>query len=435
VVLGGSIAGLLAARVLADSYDSVTVVDRDSFPPIGDHRRGVPQGRHAHGLLARGREILEELFPGLTDELVARGALAGSLTDQARWLHEGRYQVRYASDLVGLAVSRPLLEGFVRERLFAMPNVTAMEQTDAVGLMASASGDAVTGVRVTRAEAQGVEEVVPCDLLVDATGRASHAPAWLESLGYPRPVEEQVRVDVAYTTRTYRRIPTDIGGDRAIIVAASPSCPRGAALLAQENDRWLLTLIAYHGDAAPPDDAGFADFAASLPTDDIYQLVKHAEPLGGFLTARFPASRRLRYEALTRFPERFVVVGDAISSFNPIYGQGMTVAASEALALGAELAGGAQRLGPRFFRRASQLVDGAWSIAVGNDLRLPATVGHRTAMVRFINWYVAKLLRVSHRDPAVALAFQRVANLLAPPPSLLGPAVALRVVRGSLLPR
>ncbi len=162
--------------------------------------------------------------------------------------------------------------------------------------------------------------------------------------------------------------------------------------------------------------------------------IRDAEPLTELVTHKFPANQRRRYEKLTRFPEGFLVFGDAISSFNPIYGQGMTVAALEALVLQECLAGGAERLAQRFFRRASRMVDIPWSIAVGNDLSLPTVDGPRSPMVRFINWYLGKLHRAAEHDPVVALAFQKVANLIAPPPSLLQPRVALRVLRGTLRP-
>ena len=187
VVIGASLGGLLAARALADYYDQVTVIERDSFPPPGEPRKGVPQGRHAHGLLARGRAILEDFFPGLTQELVDQGAESGDLAEKVRWFNEGAYHCQFQSGLQGLGVSRPGLEAQVRARLLALPNVRAIEKCDVLGLVASEDQTRILGVRVIRRLAGSAEEIVPGDLVVDASGRGSRTPTWLEALGYPKP--------------------------------------------------------------------------------------------------------------------------------------------------------------------------------------------------------------------------------------------------------
>jgi 2-polyprenyl-6-methoxyphenol hydroxylase-like FAD-dependent oxidoreductase len=205
VVLGASMGGLAAARVLADAYKRVTVVDRDTLPVPGVQRRGVPQGRHAHGLLARGREALEELLPGLTDELVARGALYGDVQLQGRWYNEGVRLRQAPSGLNSLAVSRPLLEGQVRRRLAAFSNVSIVDGCDVAGLVATADGRRVSGVRTIGRTIGGGAETLTADLVVDATGRGSRSPVWLEALGYRRPEREQVRIHGSYATAMYRR--------------------------------------------------------------------------------------------------------------------------------------------------------------------------------------------------------------------------------------
>ena len=222
VVLGASMGGLTAARVLADAYGRVTVVDRDLLPAPGVQRRGVPQGRHAHGLLARGREALEELFPGLTDELVARGALYGDIQLHGRWYNEGVRLRQAPSGLNSLSVSRPLLEGHVRRRLAAFPNVSIVDGCDVAGLVATPDRRRVTGVRMLRRGAGGPGQVLEADLVVDATGRGSRSPAWLAALGYEPPEQEAVRPRIAYASAVYRRRPAEhLDGDRVVIVAAT----------------------------------------------------------------------------------------------------------------------------------------------------------------------------------------------------------------------
>ena len=434
VVIGASMGGLLAARALADYYEQVTVLERDSFPPPGAPRKGVPQGRHAHGLLASGRDVLEGLFPGLTAELVGQGGRTSDISELARWHMDGAYLCRFHSGLIGLVVSRPLLEAQVRTRLLALPNVRAIEDCDVRGVVASADRSRITGVRLKRRAPEGVEEVLEADLVVDAGGRGSQAPAWLADLGYPAPEEERVRIGVGYTSRVYRRTPTDLGGDLAAIVAPLPGQKRGGVMIAQEGERWIVTLFGYVGDHAPTDEAGFLAYAKSLPAPDIYTVIKDAEPLSELVTYKYQANQRRRYERLARLPEGLLVFGDALCSFDPVYGQGMSVAALETRVLQQCLASGAAGLPRRFFQQASKVVDIPWSIAVGGDLRIPEVEGQRTAMVRFINWYMSKLQVAAHRDPVVTLAFHRVTNLLAPPPSILHPRIAVRVLWGNLRP-
>jgi 2-polyprenyl-6-methoxyphenol hydroxylase-like FAD-dependent oxidoreductase len=424
IVIGGSIAGLLAARVLADRYHQVTLLERDTFPAAGEQRRGVPQGRHTHGLLASGRQVLDQFFPGISNELIQAGAVTGDIVRDARWFNEGACLSRFTSGLQGVLVSRPLLEGVVRARVLGLANVHSRTECQVDGL--TAAGDRVTGVKL-----QG--ETLAADLIVDATGRGSHSPQWLEAIGFPHPQEERVEIALAYTTRWFRRHPQDLDGDVAAIVPPTPSGKRGGVMLAQEGDRGTVTLISHFGPCAPPELPGFIEYARTLPAPYIYEVVRKAEPISEPATARFPASLRRRYEKLDRFPDGYLVFGDAISSFNPIYGQGMSVSALQAVELAKELDSAAGNLGKRFFARASKVIDIPWSVAVGNDLRMPEAVGPRNAGIKFVNWYMSKLHKAAHHDAVPALAFHRVANLLAPPPSVMHPRVALRVLRGNVL--
>jgi 2-polyprenyl-6-methoxyphenol hydroxylase-like FAD-dependent oxidoreductase len=432
VVLGASMAGLLAARVLADAYGQVTVVDRDPLPEASAQRRGVPQGRHTHALLARGQQALEELFRGLTAELIAHGASSGDLLGDARWYLNGHLLRQQRTGLVGLGVSRPLLEGRVRARVRALPNVDFLDGCDIVGLAATPDGRRVTAARVLR-QADAAEQVLDADLVVDATGRGSRSPAWLEALGYPRPERDEVRVRLGYATRTYRLPATVLGGDIALLDAPTPQNPRGGALMALEDGHWIVTLAGILGDHPPTDPDGFLDFARSLRFPDIYDAIRDAEPLEDPVGFRFPASVRRRYERLGRFPDGFLVVGDAVCSFNPIYGQGMSVAALQALVLRRHLRRGAPEP-RRLLREMARALDVPWEIAAGGDLAFPGVQGHRTAKTRLAIAYLARLHAAAADDGRLAVAFVRVAGLVAPPRSLLRPGVALRALRGGRRP-
>ena len=435
IVIGASMGGLLAARALADFFEQVTLIERDAFPPMGENRKGVPQGRHLHVLLLRGSKILEEMFPGLIADLMARGApFLDRPEKELIWFDGGGYHARFTNEdgrLGALAVSRPLLEGYVRQRLLALPNVRAIEQCDALGLVPSERVSRVRGVRLLRRAEGSAEEVLEADLVVDAGGRGSRAPKWLAEMGYAPPQEEQVTINVGYSTRLYRRRPEHLNGAKvALITPQPPHLKRGGVILAQEGERWIVGLVGNLGDYPPADEAGFLAFAQSLAAPEVYNVIKDAEPLSDIVTYRFKASLRRHYERLSSFPEGFLVFGDAICSFNPIYGQGMSVAAMEALDLQQALRQGTEQLWWRFFRRAARSIDMPWQIVVSGDLRFPEVEGRRTASIRFINAYMARLHRTAHHDPVVARAFNDVASLLAPPQSLMRPGILWRVLRG-----
>jgi 2-polyprenyl-6-methoxyphenol hydroxylase-like FAD-dependent oxidoreductase len=428
VVVGASMGGLVAAAVLSEAYEHVTVVERDVLDGTAEPRRGVPQGRHAHGLLARGREVLEDFFPGLTDELTGLGAGSIDLQSGFRWINGGRLLCQEPSGLVGLGVSRPLLESRVRARVLALPNVSLIDGCDATGLASTADRHRVTGLRILRRTGNSTEEVLDADLVVDASGRGSRGPQWLEALGYRAPEVEQVHIGLAYASRWYRRDPGDPVG---VAIGATTANPRGGVMINQEGDRWMVSIGGILGDAAPLDHEGFTAFAATLPSRAIHDVIRNAEPLSEAARFRYPASTRRRYERLSRFPDGYLAFGDAISSFNPVYGQGMTVAALEAVELRTCLGEGTADLAGRFFRRAARIVDTPWDISVGADLRFPEVEGRRTAKVRMVNGYLERLHVAAERDATVGRTFLRVINMIDPPERLMAPGTALRVLRGS----
>ena len=426
VVLGASLGGLFAARALSDSFERVTLVERDRLPVGFEHRKGVPQSRHTHGLLSAGYRVIEDYFPGITEQLGASGALTGDAMDDSRYCIGGQLLKKTSSDLRSITVSRPVLEGHIRRRVLGLPNVDVIDNCDVLGL----EGDAneVRGVRILRRTDGSAEERLSADLVVDATGRGSRMPAWLEALGVAPPEEERVRVDISYTTGIYPRRPDHAGGDRVLIVGATPPNRRCGVAVAFEKEHFIVTLVGYLGERAPTDPAAFAAFALTLPSPMLHEIVRDDNPTGELVTAKFPHSQRRRYEKLRHFPKGLLVFGDALCSFNPIHGQGISVAALEANLLGECVRNGGSSW-RKFFAGAARIIDMPWAIAVGNDLRFDEVEGKRSRTARLQNAYIARLLAAATVDPVVALAFIRVVHLIEPLPSLFAPAVLLRVLR------
>lgn len=432
VVLGASMGGLLAARALADFFDTVTLVERDVLPDGPAQRRGVPQGRHAHGLLSGGLDALAELFPGLPEDLAADGAtvLEGenlsliSLTFGGHTLNLDRQPSR---PIASYLASRPFLEAHVRDRVRAIDNIDILDGHDAVELLMNDTRR-VTGVLVADRDG-GTGEAIAADLIVDAMGRAGRTPAFLESAGFGRPTEDRVEVKVAYSSQLLRFGDTS-PRDRLTLVGAIPERPYGGSLFAYEDDTWLLTTAGMNGHEPPADLAGMIAFIEDLFPAETIAALRGAQPLESVATFRYPASVRRRYERMARFPDGLLVFGDAICSFNPVYGQGMSVAALEALALRDCLSRGADDLGRRFLRAAAGCVNTAWQMASGADLALPQIPGHRPVSVRVSNWYTQHVLAAAESDPVVTEAFFRVMNLIDPPSRLVHPAIMRRVATG-----
>jgi 2-polyprenyl-6-methoxyphenol hydroxylase-like FAD-dependent oxidoreductase len=433
VVIGSSISGLLAARVLSAHFDRVTVFDRDVLPDLVENRRGVPQGRHGHGLLASGLRGMKLLFPLLERDLVQGGAVPGDVIGNFRWFQHGHYKAQFNSGLEGLLFSRPLLEVTLRRQVYLLPNVRIMTATRVLSLLVDAGK--VSGVRAQQAGESPSD--VAADLVVDASGRSSRSSEWLKELGFPAPSVDEVEVGIGYTTRLYKRQPADLDGDiGAVIAPLPPRNKRVGFILAMEGDRWIVTLGGWLGNHCPTDPAGYVEFARSLSRPDIYEVVSRGEALTDAVTYSFPSNLRRRYEQLTRFPRNYLVMGDAVCSFNPLYGQGMSVATLEALALRdcLEKAPSCDDVWRAFFKVTGKIVDGPWMIAAGSDFAFEGVTGVRPRGTDAVNWYLARVHKAASVDRTVCRTFMDVANLLAPAPTLFRPSIIARVAKACVFP-
>jgi 2-polyprenyl-6-methoxyphenol hydroxylase-like FAD-dependent oxidoreductase len=435
VVLGASMGGLLAARVLSDFYETVTVVERDVLPDGAVNRRGVPQGRHVHALLGRGSQVLAELFPGFLDELVGAGVPLFDYTDlsEAFISFAGHQMLRTGAftDIPPIFIpSRPLLECLVRRRVRETANITLMEGYDVVDLTSTTARDRVTGARV-RSRDGGSERVLTSDLVTDATGRGARTPAFLDALGYGRPVEDQVAVRLAYSSQLLR-IPPGTLKELMVLVGGPPGRPAGMALFGHEDDTWMFTVAGIAGREPPSEPAEMLAFAEGLAPAHVLAAIGAAEPLTEVCRFHYPESRWRRYEKMRQFPAGLLVFGDAICSFNPVYGQGMTVAALQALALRQCLHRGADGLARRYFRAAAKPIGVAWRFAVGADLNLPEVEGPRPLSLRLTNRYVDRVQTAAESDLVVAEQFTKVIALIDPPTRLLQPKMMIRVASANL---
>ena len=428
VVLGASMAGLVAARALAEFFETVTVVERDALSEAADPRRGAPQGRQIHALLLSGAQALEELFPEILDELIEAGAPWMDYRDLSR-LHfnmGGHLAVQSGSfeGLRAYSPSRPFLESHVRRRVRAIPNIAFLDNHDVVDITSNTSRDRITGARIVSRHNHSESEL-PADLVVDATGRGSRTPAMLERLGYARPTEDNVVIHLMYASQLLR-MPPEALHESGGIVAPVPGRPTGMAILKYEHDTVMFAVFGMAGNDPPVGCSAMCDFAEQFAPAHLLAAIRGAEPLGETAVHRFPSSRWRRYDKARQLPEGLLVAGDAVCSFNPIYGQGMTVAALEALALRNCLSRGTPDLPRRFFRATAKPIGQAWQLAAGGDLSLPEIEGTPPVSTRLLNGYVDRLLTAAEYDTAALEQFLKVAWLVDSPIRLLRPSMMWR---------
>lgn len=372
VVIGASMAGLSAAAVLASRFGEVILVDRDPLPDVPVDRRGVPQGRHAHALLPAGLKRMEGWFPGYNEAVVADGARQLDLGSEILWFHPEGPRIQFESGVTGPVCSRALLEHHLRRRVLALPNVSLRSGSGAAGVLTSPDATTVTGIALEDGR------TLTADLVVDASGRAGRSVKWLAALGYEEPPISAVTIDTSYATRVYRMRPGQERDAQVAIVMAPPPAARQGVIFPLEGDRWMVTLAGFHGDHPRRDPAGFLAFARSLPLPLVADLIEASEPLDDIVTHRLPSNQRRHVERLRRAPGGLVMLGDAVCSFNPVYGQGMSSATLQAEALGKVLDDVHtldERFVRTFYRRTAKAVTPVWQMSIAADFALPATRG------------------------------------------------------------
>jgi 2-polyprenyl-6-methoxyphenol hydroxylase-like FAD-dependent oxidoreductase len=425
VVIGGSLAGLLVARVLADHYERVTVLERDRLPEGPEARKGTPQARHIHVLLTAGRQALEQLFPGVIGELIAAGAEDHDAIADTEWHSATGMGCRFPSEIRQLGATRDLIEWGVRRRVLAVKGVQARQQVDVAGLRLDAAGQNVTGILVDD-RAAGVPEVIDASLVVDASGRGSRAPQWLAALGYPVPRETVVDGFLGYASRLVRPPANFDGGWKTLYVqSAPPKWRRGGVITGVEGGRWMVTLSGGGKDYPPTDEEGFRAFARSLRDPGFSRAYEASEPLTPIVGTKTTENRIRHYEELKQIPEGLLVTGDAACAFNPVYGQGMSSAALGAMVLANCLKGrrpsDIKGLGRRFQAELAESNARPWLLATGEDYRYVEAEGPPPGlMTRMAHWYFDRVFDIATRSPYVRQQLMEVIHLVRPPSSLFG---------------
>jgi len=429
VVIGNSIAGLLVAHVLADHAEQVTIIDRDHVPDEPRHRAGVPHGRHIHVVLAAGRRSLDALLPGILDELASLGVPTVVMPRDMIQLNRSRWVQRWSEGQPLLTGTRPLVEHGIRRRVLAHPRIEAVDSLEAIGLVGDPAR--VRGVRVRPRGAAEDEQTLAADLVVDASGRGSRTSQWLTEIGARPPFEERIETGVAYATRLYRADTSPTGGNyRAIYLVPPPGSGRSGVVMPIETEgHHLVTLTGLAGDEPPTDPNGFEAFAAGLEHPLVHEWLSGAKAVGPPFGYRSTANVRRRYDRL-RGPDGLLVVGDAVTSFNPVYGQGISVAALGVLAVARALAQG-DFATARLQRLVVSAGEQAWRICTGVDKALPTATGNalRTTLLdRVAGWYLNRVQVHAASDQVVGSAFRDVIHLVAPARSLFAPRVARTVL-------
>jgi len=442
IVIGGSMAGMCAARILADHFEKVTIVDRDHYPDGAFERAGVPQSRHVHVLLARGRIELENLFPGFEQTVLSRGALDTDFGWDFAALRANGWAPREVYGIKLLHGSRVLLESVVREMLRKHSNVGFVEGARITGLLVNENRSRVLGVKTISSDDRETTSELRADFVVDASGRSSKAPNWLQEIGLPAPEEIVVDSHGGYASRWFQAPapemrPKEWWWKAAWIDPKIGENPYAGVLFPVENNRWVVTVAGIAKNYPPNDEAGYTEVLTKLRSPLLSEAVKLATPISTVYSHRSMANRWRRYDKWPAKLAGFVALGDAACAFNPVYGQGMTTGALSALTLRDTIVAlglGHAELEGKFYAAQAELQKAPWGMATGADFAIPGVVGHKPMSNRIFDPIFGLIMQHSADDPVVRMTVGKVIHMLRPPsdlfaPSLLGRA-ALNVVRG-----
>ncbi|MGD9918249.1 MAG: NAD(P)/FAD-dependent oxidoreductase [Paenirhodobacter sp.] len=422
VVIGSGVAGLAAAAALRPHVARLTLIDQDSFATGARLRPAQPQAAHAHALLAGGAAALERLFPGFSAQARAAGSIRLRVRSQWRSCLRGRWNAPEDSGLVVLSQSRALVDGLLRGRVAAMPGVETLKAR-VLDLVQDARGD-ISGVVLDQ---DGSRRFLAADLVVDASGRSGQADRWLSALGRVLPPAEVAKPDLRYLSAEFTRAARPEAEVSGWLNPAGAPALCGAVLAPIEDGRWLVTASTrFEADPAPMEDAGFLAFLHRLGDGRIAPLLQGERRLTEFSRYRVARTRLKRFDRIAaELPRGYLPVGDTIATFNPVFGQGMSVAALQAERLGraiATLHGAADwraALRDTYLPGALEPALWAWQSSLASDRGYAQFEASASDEVDGLARVFARAFMISTRDAQMREAVDRVLHLLAPPSSLL----------------
>ena len=427
VVVGGSITGLLAARVLSDYFKEVILIERDNYKPIDKVRRGTPQANHIHILLVKGKEILLNFFPELERDLLKKGANKIDFLNDSRYRLPSGWAPKFNSGIITFACTRTLLENTIRNQIQKISKIKIEEGKQVTSFVAEKPNK----ISLKTKE----DEEIHGDLIVDCTGRNTKTPTWLEDIGFSKPKETKIDSFVRYATRRYTPPKKDRKWKMLVILNKPTTNPRIGGIYPIEDGKWLVGLYSIGKNYPPTDEKGFLEFTKHLESPELYDALKDAVPDSEIYGYQVQGSRKYHYEEMPQWPENLIVLGDAVSIFNPYYGQGITSAALGAKVLDDMLKDNKTKndFTSKFQKRLAKTVSLPWVLGTSEDLRWPTTMGKRpNTVTRMVQTHAQKVLLLSPKSTLAAKSFQQMMHMIRPPTILFHPMILLQLIANSI---
>ena len=451
IVIGGGIAGLVAARVLCNHFSHVIVVERDVYPDGIGPRNGTPQSNQVHVLLLIGKQILTDLFPGLEGRLLSSGAHKIDLIADAKYHLATGWSLTFDSKMTTLACTRQLLEFAIREDLKTnFLSLEFIEKTNVTGLLLDGMDNKskrVKGIKIVHRGSEIETKNMYAELIVDTSGRNSETPKWLVEMGLDRPKETRINSYIGYSTRRYKIPPSRCAHNSGyqhlsdwkamIIFTKPPTNPRMGVIYPVEGNNWLVGLLGIGKTYPPVKEPEFMRYVQDLEVRDMYEAIKDAEPTSPIYGYRENGSRKYHYEAMEYWPENFIALGDSVSAFNPLYGQGITVAAIAATILDKSLYDlrKTNRMKPklgfskRFQKRIANANSFPWLLGTSEDFRWPLTEGNKpNLIVRFMQKYSYHVMLLTSESIVATRSFFEMIHVLKSPLVLFHPVIIIRIL-------
>ncbi len=423
IVIGASIGGLVASKILSKYFESVKIIEKDTFDNL-DSRKGTPQAKHVHVLLVKGREILSKIFPNFEDDLEKNGGVKYDFIKNARYLVPTGWTPRFDSGLISYSCSRNLLESVIRNQVKKTKNIEFLIGNSVTGF--ELEDNMVTKVTFNEIKSSK-KKTINCDFVVDCTGRNSQLPSWLKQLHFDTPIETRVDSDIGYSTRYYE-IPDGFEDDWKITVVMNrpPNQPRMGGIFQVEKNQWFVTMYSIGKDHPPTDEEGFLNFSKTLPDKTVYEAISNAKPISQIYGYRVEGSRLRHYEKLNSIPKNLIAFGDSVCTFNPFYGQGMTVIALSANVLDDSLKSSSNlgNFSKKFHHKLHKTIQYPWLLATGEDFRWPTTKGKKpNSLTRLMQNYVDKVLLTTPKSARATKAFQEMMQMVKPPTVMFHPLI------------